>query len=111
MTGTAIRFFSSSQHRGLLDKAADFRTFSDDCYLYDGAYGFECFINSSIDGLNRAQPKKLQAPFGLEIGSANKDRDDALTRGVTSGLRTTNPGEGEPNTGKEDESRADIDRR
>ena len=79
------------------------------------AYGFECFINSSIDGLIIVRITKTytieRAPFGLEIGSANKARDDALTRGVTSGLRTTNPGEGEPNRGKEDASRADIDRR
>ena len=49
--------------------------------------------------------------FWLEIGSAKTKLDDALTRGVTSGLGTSNPGEGETNRGKEDESRADIDRR
>lgn len=100
MTGTAIRFFSSSQHAasifGLLN-----------------AYGFEGFINSSIDGLIVHIQKRCrrEAPFGLEIGSAKTKLDDALTRGVTSGLGTFNSGEGETSRGKEDESRADIDRR
>ena len=47
----------------------------------------------------------------MEIGSAKTKLDDALTRGVTSGLGTFNSGEAETSRGKEDESRADIDRR